>query len=215
MNKDMIYKIRQSAAKIIVFDIDGTLKDLCTEHSIALYTVLAEANVGKVRRKVILAINKLAMSMVKLGLLPTNQNMQRILVFVFAALAGKRIKAFQNKYFMAYKKQLCLFKGVYALWDCLNDNTQVYFVTINQQNYNLRECGVSEERIIHSGCSFKFKTYSKLLKDIGADKKQVLIVGDNVFDDLLSSKLLKVKCLLVNNYNSKLKNAICKMVNGG
>lgn len=215
MQMDMMNKIRQSSAKIIVFDVDGTLKDLCAEHSDALCIVLAKLGVRKIRRKIILAINKLAMAMVKVGLLPTNQNMQKILVFVFAVLAGKRIKAFQNEYFLVYKKQLCLFKNVYALLDYFKDNAQIYFATINQQNYNFRECGISEERIMHSGGSFKFKTYSKLLKDIGADKSQVLIVGDNVFDDLLSAKLLKVKCLLVNNYNSKLKNAICKFVNGG
>ena len=213
MNTDVLNKIKQSKAKVVIFDIDGTLKDLCTEHSMALQITLDEYNVGRVRQDIILALNDIAMVMIKTGFFPTNHAKQNLLVWMFAVLSGKNIKAFQKEYFKNYTHQLCLFNGVYQLLNFLKSRVLVYFSTVNRQNYNLEDCGITQDRIMYTLGKSKKATYKKLLDNLKVDKKEIIIVGDNIFDDLLSAKALGVKCLLINNYNSRLKGIICKVVN--
>lgn len=213
MNTNVLRKIKEIKAKIIIFDIDGTLKDLCKEHDNALRLTLKRFNVGGKRRKIICTLNRIAMSMVKVGLFPTNNVMQQILLFTYSLISLKHIKKFYKEYNENYSKQICLFRGEEELLEALTTDKQIYFSTINKQNYNLEECGIPQERIVYTTGIFKWKTYAKLLEDKSFSKEEVLIVGDNIFDDLLSSKILKVKCLLVNNYNSKLKAKLCKLFN--
>jgi len=207
--------LKKTNAKVVVFDIDGTLKDLCAEHNIALIQVLTKLKIGTIRRMLVLAINKLAMTIVKLGILPTNQNMQNVLVVIYALMSCKNIRLFKNEYFEVYKKQLSLFNGVSNLIHYLEGNVQIYFATINKQNYNLKVCGISEDKIIHCESGCKASAYKALFTRLNVDKNQVLIIGDNFFDDLYTARILGVRCLLVNNYNSKLKNLICKIINSG
>lgn len=210
---NLLYGIEHSKAKVVIFDIDGTLKDLCKEHSNALLLTLDECNTGKIRKNAVLLLNKAAMLMVKTGVFSTNHRKQNVLIKVFAILSGTRNKNFVNEYFKNYAKQLYLFDGACELLCALKSEKTVYFATINKQNYNLEEYGIPEEKIVYTEGALKVATYSKILKDIGVQKQDVIIVGDNVFDDMLSAKLLGVKCLLVNHYNNKLKAIFCAIVN--
>lgn len=212
MNTNVLHAIEKTNCKVIIFDIDGTLKDLCLEHENALQHTLDEYNVGKFRRKLVLVLNKIAMSMVKTGMFSTNQTKQNVLIWMFSVLSGVKARKFNEEYFKQYSNQICLFEGAYELLEAINGKKIVYFSTINNQNYNLEECGIPQERILYTVGALKIATYKKLVESIGVNKSEVLIVGDNLFDDLLSAKLLGVKCLLVNNYNSKLKNVFCKRV---
>ena len=214
MNTDIIRKIHQVKPKVVILDIDGTLKDLCTEHEIALRSIVQKFKVGTHRKEVIMFLNKIAMSMVKTGVFSTNEIKQRLLVWIFAVISGKDIKRFLSEYYNCYSKQLELFDGVKEFLTELNNNYNVYFSTINKQNYNLEESGISKDKIVCSIGSIKVNTYKKLIENIDVAKDKVLIVGDNVFDDWLAAKLLGVECLLVNNYNSKLKKVILKLLNG-
>jgi len=213
MNTNVLRKIKEIKASVIIFDIDGTLKDLCAEHDNALRHTLNSFNVARNKQKLILKLNELAMAMVKVGLFPTNNVMQRLLVLAYAIISFKKIREFTNVYYANYARQICLFHGEQELLDALSSNKKIYFSTINKQNYNLEECGIPQDRIVYTTGIFKYVTYKKLLTDGNFSKEDVLIVGDNIFDDLLSAKLLKVKCLLVNNYNSKLKAKLCKRFN--
>ncbi len=210
---DMLHSIEQSNASVIILDIDGTLKDLCKEHSVALQMALRDCNVESIRKEIILFLNKCAMGMVKTGFFMTNNSRQKFLVSVFAILSGKKGKHFKEVYFKNYSNQIFVFDGIYELLKELKDIKTVYFATINRQNYNLEACGIPQERIVYTKGALKVTTYRKILNSIKAEKQEVVIVGDNIFDDLLSAKLLGVKCLLVNRYNSKLKALFCKLVN--
>ena len=214
MNKSVMNLIRNYKPKVVIFDIDGTLKDLCKEHSNALKATLKQLDVGKYKRNLVLAINAFGMVMVKLGVLSTSTSKQNILIRIFAILSGVRLIDFYDKYFENYTRELCLFEGAAELLALLNKEKVVYFATINKQNYNLEECGIPQERIMYTEGAFKEATYNELLKSINVNKSEVLIIGDNLFDDWLSAKHLGVKCLLVNRYNNKLKNVICRLVNG-
>ena len=213
MNIKRLNKILTSDVSVVILDIDGTLKDLCREHEIALRHTLTRFNIKPSIKKIILNVNKIAMSIVKIGIIPTNSMNQRVLTILFALLAGVKIQKFREEYFNNYTEQLYLFDGVCELLERLKKEKTVYFATINNQNYNLEKCGIPQDKIIYTKGILKVKTYMKLCKSISVNKKQVVIVGDNLFDDILSAKLLKVRYLLVNNYNSKFKKLICRLIN--
>lgn len=214
MNKSVMKLIQRYNPKAIIFDIDGTLKDLCKEHTNAVKLTLEQFGVGRFRKSIVLAINKIAMLIVKTGLLSTNHSKQNLLVKVYAVFAGVKVVEFYDQYFESYTQELCLFDGAYELLDFLSVEKEIYFATINKQNYNLEECGIPQERIMYTEGAFKAATYNKILKRFNLENHEVLIVGDNLFDDFFSAKQLGVKCLLVNRYNSKLKSVICRLVNG-
>ncbi len=205
--------VEKNNAKVVILDIDGTLKDLCKEHSNAVKCTLNQLEVSKFKQKIVLAINKLAMYIVKTGFIPTNHSKQNFLVKIYAILCGVKIVDFYELYFENYTREICLFDGAYELLQNLNDEKEIYFATINKQNYNLEACGIPQERITYTDGAFKVATYNRLIKSIGIDKSEVVIVGDNIFDDLFSAKQLEIKCFLVNRYKNRIKSVICKLVN--
>ena len=213
MNKETITKILNTDSKVVIFDIDGTLKDLCKEHNEALQNTLKYYKVGSIRCRLISFINNVAMSIVKSGILPTNKLSQNILVVLYAIISMKAVTCFYKTYYKYYAEGLILFHGIKDMLQTLSKDKQVYFATINKQNYNLEKCGIKQENINYSMCMFKAYTYSKLIKRIRVDKKDVLIVGDNLFDDIFSANILKVKSILVNNYSSNFKSIFCKFLN--
>lgn len=212
MNNNVYEYINRYNPKAVIFDIDGTLKDLCKEHTNALVNTLAQFEVEGFKKKVILAINKLAMFVVKTGIIPTNHSNQNFLVKIYSYFAGIRHVDFYEQYFENYTSELCLFDGVYELLLSLNKEKDVYFATINKQNYNLEACGIPQERIMYTEGTFKTATYNKLLKLFNLEPHEVIIVGDNLFDDFLSAKQLGVKSILVNRYNSKFKDIIGRIL---
>ena len=213
MNKNIIKFVNNCNAKVVILDIDGTLKDLCKEHTNALLKTLEYFGVKGFARKAVAILNKLAMCIVKTGFIPTNHSKQNFLLNAYATLCGIKVVDFYENYFENYTREICLFDGAYELLNYLHQEKQVYFATINKQNYNLEECGIAQERIMYTDGGFKVATYSRLIKSTGYSKSDVVIVGDNLFDDLFSAKQLGVKFFLVNRYRSRLKNAICKLVN--
>lgn len=213
MNKSVLRFVKNNNAKVIIFDIDGTLKDLCAEHTNSVKCTLGQFEVNRFKRKVVLVLNRLAMYVVKTGFIPTNHSKQNFLVKFYAMLCGVKIVDFYEAYFENYTREICLFDGADELLEVLNSEKEVYFATINKQNYNLEACGIPQERITYTDGAFKVATYNRLIKSIGIDKSEIVIVGDNIFDDLFSAKQLGVKCFLVNRYKNRLKSVICKLVN--
>lgn len=199
-------------ASVIVLDIDGTLKDLCKEHENALKATLEVQKVSYASKAIVLFVNKIAMSMVKLGAFSTNNTKQEILTFVFAILSFRNYKKFRKAYYANYENELCLFDDVKKLLNALEGKAEVYFATVNKQNYNLEECGIKADRIICEYNQKKLMTYLKLYAKFDIRKEKILIVGDNFFDDILSAKRLKVESLMVNRYGSKLKEVVCKIL---
>lgn len=214
MNKKILDFVKSNDIKVIIFDIDGTIKDLCTEHTNAVKKTLEKFNVKKINKKIMLALNKFAMYIVKTGIIPTNHLKQNFLLKVYAIFCGIKILDFYEVYFENYTSEVCLFDGVYEMLEDLSKEQEVYFATINKQNYNLETCKFFNERISYTESSFKAAAYSRIIKSLNLDKSQVLIVGDNIVDDLFSAKQLDVKCILVNRYKSRFKSLVCKCVNG-
>ena len=213
MNRKVLYGINKSQAKLVIFDIDGTLKDLCQEHTNALRLTLNHHNVSKKRRRLVLFINKVAMAMVRTGMFTTNRRKQNLLLKVFGIMSCVKLDKFLDNYYENYAKQVVVFDGTYELLNKIGIEKVVYFSTINKQNYNLESYGIPQDRIVYSNRYFKAAAYRQILKTVNVKKEDVIIVGDNVFDDILAAKSLGVKSFLVNHYNSKLKGLLCRLIN--
>lgn len=213
MTSVILNEIYNSGASVVIFDIDGTLKDLCEEHRKALNLTLTSLKVNNVSRWIIKALNCVAMGMVKSGIFPTNRAKQDILLGIYSLIAFKKIFNFKNKYYKFYDCQLEVFNGVKELLNKLNKEKEVYFATINDQNYNLEDCGIVSHQIVYTEGVLKISSYKRLLDELKVKRNDVIIVGDNIFDDIISAKLLKTKSILVNNYNNKFKSLMCKLLN--
>ena len=215
MDRSILNEIYNSGARVVIFDIDGTLKDLCEEHRKALNLTLLWFKVNKVSRWIIKALNKAAMGMVKGGIFPTNKAKQDILLAIFSLIALKKNNNFKEKYYNYYEKQLKIFNGVKEILSSLNNNkkVKVYYATINDQNYNLEHCGILSHQIVYTSGILKLTSYKKLLDQLKVSRSEVIIIGDNIFDDIFSAKLLGAKSILVNNYNSKFKGLMCRIFN--
>ena len=215
MKQRVLQKIASLDATVIVFDIDGTLKDLEMEHKEALKRVVELIEKKAFRKKIVFGLDKIAMWFVKSGVLPTNGKMQRILTIIYAGILNENKKVFHASYMLFYDNENILFNESKELLEELLIDKDVYFVTINKQNYNLDEHGIIQERIIYTEVEKKKEAYQRLFDEKELDKSKVIIIGDNLWDDVISAKRLGVECLLVDNYNNKFKRFIRKFLNVG
>lgn len=195
-------------------DIDGTLKDLAKENTSALIRTMK--SMGKVnlklRGKFVLWINKINMYFVKTGLLPTNSFMQKTLLFLYSVLLFKKYETFKNRYFKAYNKENIFFESAETIIGKLEDKgLKVYLVTKNRQNRRILRltdktiASKIERIIVGKKNKSKYVVYKSFISSRGISKKEVLIIGDNFWDDVLPAILLGVTVVWCNMYNSKLK----------
>lgn len=216
MKERIMELIKEKDSEIIVFDIDGTLKDLIAEHTEALNKVLRNCIRWKeLRKKLVLWLDRISMWFVKAGILRTNQRMQNILLTIYAIILGRNAYDFRELYKIFYEQENVLFSETKELLEQLSKSKEVYFVTINKQNYNLESQGINADRIIYTMSGSKKKAYQRLFKSKQLDKSKVVIIGDNLFDDVFAARKLGVKSVLVDNYNSKCKRFIANMLNVG
>lgn len=215
MNEIVVKKIVAVSADVIIFDIDGTLKDLVLEHRVALKGGMNNIKKKKMRKKVVILLDKIAMWFVKTGMLPTNERMKKILTNIYAIVLNENFESFKTAYKLYYESENILFNNIERLLKELLEEKDVYFVTINKQNYNLDEHGIIQDRIIYTTSQKKIIAYQKLLEDKNLDKDSLLIVGDNLVDDIRAAKKLGIDSLLVDNYNSGVKRAMAKILNVG
>ena len=207
--------IKNADVNVVIFDIDGTLKDLCKEHSNAVKTVLDRLEKPpKALKKLVLFIDKVALITIKLGILPTNIKFQRMLINIYAILLGQNMKDFGKSYNSCYKREIFMFEGVQQLIRDLSNDHEVYFATTNYQNYNLEAIGIKQKAIFYAPeGTKKISTYNALLTEMDVDISDAIIIGDNIYDDVISGHILGTKTYLVNNYNSKIKSLMAKIIN--
>ncbi len=208
--------IMATDAAYVILDIDGTIKDLVKEHQTALsITVNGFTRGKKLRRKLVFFIDKIAMSFVKSGILSTNRDRQEFLLGLYAIILGRSISEFRELYDSFYEDKVIIFKDVNAFIKEIEKTKKVCFVTINRQNYNIEKLGIKKEDIYCVKSKKKIYAYKTVMMMNDLDPEEILVVGDNLFDDIRPAKKLGCKCLLVDNYNSKLKRFIAKLLNVG
>lgn len=204
-----------------MIDIDGTLKDLVSENNEALLNTLRIMGDidSKCRGKFILYINRINMYFVKTGLLPTNEIMQKILILFYSFIAFKKYKEFKKIYFEEYNKQNIFFEDSETMLKNIKEHQlRLYLVTKNTQNSNIlsielynknnliiREYLKISKVIIAQNKGAKYYMYKQFMKDKDFKSDDVIIIGDNLWDDILPAILLKTKVIWCNMYKSKFK----------
>lgn len=217
MTKELLQKIDEMDVDTIIFDIDGTLKDLVREHDAALTlaTGFICSKKGKnIRRKLIFSLDKIAMWFVKTGVLPTNKIMQNILLSAYAIILFEKPQKFKEIYNKYYSRKVIFFREAQSIFNKLCRRKEVYFITVNKQNYNIENLSMPKEKIIYIREN-KCKAYKELISTRNLAMNTTLIVGDNIIDDILPARKIGVKYLLVDNYNCGFKCFVAKLLNIG
>jgi len=215
MKCDILTCIENYGAEIVIFDIDGTLKDIVGEHSEALLETLNTIERKNFRKNIVLLLDRIAMWFIKNGILPTTEKMQHKLTTLYSLVLNEYNDKFKEKYKFFYKRTVIPFISSNALLEELLKTKKIYFVTINKQKYNLETKLLSKGKVIYAGDKSKVYAYQRLFKEENIDKEKAIIIGDNILDDINAAKILGVRCLLVDNYNSKIKRFISKVLNVG
>ena len=201
----------------VVLDIDGTVKDLVKEHQTALRITVNGFNRGKnLRRKFVFFLDGIAMWFVKSGILSTNRDRQEFLLGMYAIILGKSISEFRELYDTFYNDKVIVFNGVKELIEELTKTKSVCLVTCNDQNYNIIEkLGINREDIYCVKTKKKVYAYKTVVMMNDLDPEDMLVIGDNIFDDIRPAKKLNCSYLLVDNYNSKFKRFLAKVFKVG
>ncbi len=199
-----------------IFDIDGTIKDVVREHTEALERTLKMLNIGIKKTKLILLINDIAMWFVKTGILPTNRNMQEAMLRIYSILIKQSLISFKAKYYNEYCRKNIFFPKVLRKMKKLKQQGHmVYLISTNLQNITILEkidCRFFDKGyIMHKNNIPKKKLYIDIVIENSLPKQDMIIIGDNIFDDIIQTQGLGIKVILANQYNSKLKRVISKM----
>ncbi len=216
----MIEKLKEAIMatneKVILLDIDGTIKDLVKEHQTALRITVNGFNRGKnLRRKFVFFLDRIAMSFVKSGMLSTNRDRQEFLLGLYAIILGKSISEFRELYNTFYNDKVIVFRGVKEFIEEVGNKKKLCFVTVNGQNLNIEKLGIKREDIYCVQSKKKIYAYKTFLMMNDLDPEEILVVGDNIFDDIRPAKKLGCKCLLIDNYKSKFKRFLAKVFKVG
>ncbi|MBR5227767.1 MAG: HAD family hydrolase [Clostridia bacterium] len=202
--------IKKHAIRLVIVDVDGTIKDLYREHNKAIEMTFQNLRIEKsLRAKFAMWLNKFGMMFFKLGCLPTNAKMQHALLRILSIVTLNNYEVVKELYYRNCRQFSIVFKDIKQELLTLPENVKVILASTNHytvtENLKLRnEFGVSEIRN---------KIYKDILKKEKIKPERVLVIGDNFFDDYVPAKCLGCKVYLVNNYNSCLKAGICKLIN--
>jgi len=205
MRLNLMKQVRDNDIRFIVFDIDGTIKDLYKEHKAALIEAFKKLNIEKtIRAKLALWLNSFGMSFFKLGCLPTNSLMQNILIWIMSIVTFKNYKELKRSYYLSYPEKSILFEDMKC--QILSLPFEMDIILASTNDYTLS----TKHELCNMFCvkELKEKTYKTIIQNINVPPSNILVVGDNFFDDYLPAKRLGCKTCMVNMYNSKLKDII-------
>ncbi len=212
--------IKEHNIRIVLVDVDGTLKDLAGEHMMTVQEMVRMRASKKTIEiyNIIIYINAFLMWFVKTGLLPTNENMQIVLCFINSFMFGESFQSFKEEYIKEYSYIKKIFKGSYDLLDDIqNAGAKYILVSKNKQSINFfEEKPIFERGEIIICCSDKSKlsSFVQAIYSVTRNREytllseQILIIGDNFWDDVIPAKDLGARVIWCNKYNSRLK-AIC------
>lgn len=210
-------KFSISDKAIVLMDIDGTIKDLTKENTDALLRTMHDLNIAdsSIRSKLVLSINKVNMYLVKTGLLPTNSTMQNILLFIYAVMLFKNYAKLKETYFGEYNKEDIFFDSAEPMVKKLFGNgSKLYFVTKNKQNVSILNSDFAGKynkalRLVVGRKGFtKYIAYKDFINHRNYNKSSLVIIGDNLFDDVVPAMLLGIKVIWCDMYNCKLKRLV-------
>ena len=206
---------------VVLMDIDGTVKDLVKENTDALIRTMKKLNNvdETIRGKLVFGVNKVNMYLVKTGLLPTNYTMQNILLHIYSFMTFKSFKRFKSVYFKEYNREHIFFgNSKDILKDIYDNDKRMYFVTKNEQNESVLGCKELEKfrykmkLIVGKRGITKYSVYKEFMRKRGFRKYEVLMVGDNLFDDVIPAILLGINVVWCDMYDCRLKRIVLNIL---
>lgn len=206
---------------VVLMDIDGTVKDLVKENTDALIRTMKKLNNvdETIRGKLVFGVNKINMYLVKTGLLPTNYTMQNILLHIYSFMTFKSFKRFKSVYFKEYNREHIFFSNSKdILKDIYDNDMRMYFVTKNEQNESILGCKELEKfrykmkLIVGKRGITKYSVYKEFMRKRGFRKYEVLMVGDNLFDDVIPAILLGINVVWRDMYDCRLKRIVLNIL---
>lgn len=201
--------ILQNEVKLVLIDSDGTIKDLKLEHMTVIRKMCARRG-GSLCNSII-RLNEFFISFIKSGILPTNKNMQIILCFLNSLLFGETFRSFKEEYFREYYNTKKVFKDVDILLEEIKDTgARCIIVSKNLQSKNFLSDPILESQNIIINKS-KLTGFKQAIEKASISEQhdilpnQILIIGDNFWDDVIPAIRLGATVLWCNKYNSRLK----------
>ena len=209
MQFNILKFIRENDIELVIFDIDGTIKDLYREHQTALIEALKALNILNTKRaKFALKLNNFGMGFFRIGCLPTNVLMQKLLIWIMSVVTFSDYKELRNLYYLNYPDKPILFEDMKQEIFSLSPDIKTVLASTNKYTLNIKQeiCKVFcvEEP--------RKKIYKDIIEGENVPFNKVLIVGDNFFDDYLPAKTLKCNVHIVNMYNSRIKKKLLKKI---
>ncbi len=203
---------------VAAIDVDGTIKDLVKESTDALIVAMKNMNNInlKLRGRFVLILNRLNMYFVKTGLLPTNKIMQNILLFIYSVLLCKNYAKFRKEYFKEYNKEHVFFNNVDSMLESIyKSKKDIYLITKNDQNRNITDC--YEVRYVKTITISKKRgakklMYKRFMKKHNLKNSEIVIIGDNFWDDVFPAIIMGINVVWCNMYDCKLKAVAIKVV---
>ncbi|MDD2628139.1 MAG: HAD hydrolase-like protein, partial [Clostridia bacterium] len=184
--------MRKFRKRCYIFDIDGTIKDIVGENVKALERTLKVLNINTFKTKLILFINSIAMWFVKTGILPTNRNMQETMLEVYSILLKLPKENFKYKYYYEYCRKSIFFPKVLRKMKKLKkQGNKIYLISTNLQNITLLEAidyrFFDKGYIMQKSNTTKKQLYTDIIIENSLSKEDVIIIGDNIFDDIIQT----------------------------
>lgn len=205
--------IKEKGVMLFLIDIDGTLKDLTKEHMQVINDFLVVNNNKK--KRLILKINGFFMGFVKSGLFPTNKHTQAALCYINAILFNEKYLDFKKEYLQNYSELRIIFDRCYEMLDEIEKNGAKYIlVSKNEQSINFIKNNERLEKSIlkislskgnkkdtfKNAIEFHKNEYQNTIRD-----EQIVVIGDNFWDDIVPAMFLGIRFLWCNKYKSKVK----------
>ena len=207
--------IRKKGIRLVILDVDGTMKDLVLEHMCAIKEIarIRQTSENSKDIRVIIAINNFFMCFVKCGLFPTNSVMQNILCFVNCILFCEPFKNFRCEYLTEYYKRRKIFDNTSELLDeIVKSGAKYVIISKNSQSINFFSGNWTfTQNNIYISDGDKLGLFKNLIESTAVSEskdilpEEVLIIGDNFWDDVIPAMRLKANVLWCNKYFSSSK----------
>lgn len=213
--------VEQKGIRFVISDIDGAIKDIVLKHMLVIEGMIKVRNNMK-KYEGVIKLNYFFMNFVKVGIFPTNRNMQLIICYLNSILLGISFKRFACEYFCNFNMIEEKFENSNELLKFMRDIGLKYVMVSNDpQNKDFCTDETKDKhypKVIINTKGDKFDVFKKLLKtELNPYGKpilteEILVIGDNLWDDVIPAIRLKMNVLWCDKYDSKTKRFVNRLI---
>lgn len=206
--------LKEKGIRLVLIDVDGTLGNLVQEHMLVIKEMV-RVRVNLETKKIYdfrIWLNKIFMIFVRIGIFPTNKNMQIILCFINSILFIEPFESFKEEYL---RESMITKKAFVSSGQFLNElerlNVKYLLVSKNPRSNRFFYDSISKPITISKNSGNKLDIFKEVIKRVSFNEgydilpEQVLVIGDNFWDDIVPAMKLNLNVLWCNKYQSKIK----------